>query len=110
MGLFTWLFGCKTSNNSGDNKVVLLKEMTSRFGSDGGWNDVFLKITNSTSTDSTNILVCQGLYKGKTVGLQIEIKSNIDAGITKSGEFNSQVGFAHDAVQLKTLERKAMSL
>src|SRR4028119_1652640 len=91
MGLFTWLFGCKTSRDSGDNKVVLLKEMTSRFNPDEGWNDVFLKITNSTSTDSTNILVCQGLHKGKTVGLQIEIKSNIGAGITKSGELNPQL-------------------
>lgn len=102
MGLLTCLFGCKNSGNNIENKISLLKEITSRYDPNEGWHDIFLKITSSISTDSSKILTCQGLYKGKVVGLQIELKSNIGPGITDNGELNPQIGFVYNAVQLRS--------
>lgn len=114
MGLFTWLFGCKNADNksdiSSDNKTITLKEITSRFDADEGWHDVFFSIVNSTSTDSTRTYICKGLHKGKTVGLQVEIRSDMGAGITPAGELNSQMGFIKNAVQFKSIGEESNEL
>lgn len=43
-------------------------------------------------SNSTHIYVAKGLHHGKIVGIQIEVKSNMPAGITKDGEI-SNIGF-----------------
>jgi hypothetical protein len=114
MGLFTWLFGCKNadnkSDNTSDNKTVVLKEITSRFDADEGWHDVFFSIVSMTSTDSTRTYICKGLNKGKTVGLQVETRKDMGAGITPAGELNSQMGFIKNAVQFKSIGEESNEL
>jgi hypothetical protein len=114
MGLFTWLFGCKNADNkqdmTSDNKTVILKEITSRFDADEGWHDVFFSIVSSTSTDSTRTYICKGLHKGKTVGLQVETRADMGAGITPAGELNSQIGFIKNAVQFKSIGEESDEL
>ncbi|MFN9998775.1 MAG: hypothetical protein ACK52X_04045 [bacterium] len=114
MGLFTWLSACKNTDNksdiTSDNKTNTLKEITSRFDTAEGWHDVFFSIVNSTSTDSTRTYICKGLHKGKTVGFQIEIRSDMGAGITPAGELNSQKGFIKNAVQFKSIGEESNEL
>ena len=113
MGFFSLLFGCKGNNilmqqlNNSDNHA--LEEITSRLDQADGWNDIFLKITSDIKTNTSHVYVAKGLYNGKTVGLQVEISSNIKAGIV-NGEIDGKSGFAYNAVQLKSLGQESDEL
>ena len=113
MGLFSLLFGCKGSNSkmqqSNDFDNLVLEEITSRLDQAEGWSDIFLKITSDVKTNTSHIYVAKGLYNGKTVGLQVEVSSNIRAGIV-NGEIDGKSGFAHNAVQLKSLGQESDEL
>jgi len=114
MGLFTWFFGCKNADNkvdnSADDRSVVLEEITSRFDPEEGWHDCFFKIISSTSTDSTTTFVCKGLHKGKAVGLQFEVRTDMGAGITPAGELNSEAGLVKKAVQIKSIGQESNEL
>ena len=113
MGLFSLLFGCKGSNSkmqqSNDFDNLVLEEITSRLDQAEGWSDIFLKITSDVKTNTSHIYVAKGLYNGKTVGLQVEVSSNIRAGIV-NGEIDGKSGFAYNAVQLKSLGQESDEL
>ncbi len=96
MGVFASLFGC-------GQKSVKLEEITSRTDMEEGFQDVFLAIVNDSKTDSTHIYVVKGLYKNEEVGLQIEVESNMENGITPEGEVNSKGGFVHNAVKISSI-------
>lgn len=112
MGLFSFLFGCKNNysnaqtNNSDNTKI---EEITSRIDPKEGWSDIFLKITEDTKTDISHIYIAKGLYKNKTVGLQIEVSSKIGAGII-DGKPDGKAGFVANAVQLKSIGQESDEL
>lgn len=112
MGLFSFLFGCKNNdsnaktNNSDNTKI---EEITSRIDPEEGWSDIFLKITADTKTDSSHIYIAKGLYKNKTVGLQIEVSSKIGAGII-DGKPDGKAGFVANAIQLKSIGQESDEL
>lgn len=112
MGLFSFLFGCKNNdsnaqaNNSDNTKI---EEITSRIDPEEGWSDIFLKIIEDTKTDTSHIYTAKGLYKNKTVGLQIEVSSKIGAGIV-DGKPDGKVGFVANAVQLKSIGQESDEL
>lgn len=112
MGLFSFLFGCKNNysnaqtNNSDNTKI---EEITSRIDPEEGWSDIFLKITEDTKTDISHIYIAKGLYKNKTVGLQIEVSSKIGAGII-DGKPDGKAGFVANAVQLKSIGQESDEL
>jgi hypothetical protein len=109
MGLFSFLFACKNidnnahKNNSDNTKI---EEITSRIDPEEGWIDIFLKITEDTKTDTSHIYIAKGLYKNKTVGLQIEISSKIGAGIV-DGKPDGKAGFVANAVQFKSIGQES---
>ncbi|MEO8148235.1 MAG: hypothetical protein ABI723_11380 [Bacteroidia bacterium] len=113
MGLLTWLSGCVNNNNNNNNKTqqanqdtVKLEDITSRINPDEGFNDIFLKIVNDTKTDTTHIYIAKGLYKNKTVGLQIEVRSKIGAGFT-DGQVADNGGFIAKGVRLKSIGQES---
>lgn len=112
MGFFSFLFGCKNNgsnaqtNNSDNTKI---EEITSRIDPEEGWSDIFLKITEDTKTDISHIYIAKGLYKNKTVGLQIEVSSKIGAGII-DGKPDGKAGFVANAVQLKSIGQESDEL
>lgn len=108
MGLFSFLFGCKNSNIQAQQTNNLV-DITSRIDKTEGWNDIFLTITSNIKTDTSHIYVAQGLYKGKIVGLQIEVHSNIPAGIV-DGKPDFKSGFVANAVRLKSLGQESDEL
>lgn len=112
MGFFSLLFGCKknannTQANNSDNTKI--EDITSRIDPKEGWSDIFLKITADTKTDTSYIYIVKGLYKNKTVGLQIEVSSNIGAGIV-DGKLDSKAGFVANAVQIKSIGQESDEL
>lgn len=112
MGLFSFLFGCKDNGsnaqtNNSDN--TQLEDISSRIDHEEGWSDIFLKITEDTKTDTSHIYIAKGLYKNKTVGLQIEVSSKIGAGIV-DGKPDGKAGFMANAVQLKSIGQESDEL
>jgi len=65
-----------------------LEEITAHIDPVEGWNDVFLKIIDKTNNENSVIFTCQGLYNGFTLGLKVEVKKNMEAGLLASGEIN----------------------
>jgi hypothetical protein len=109
MGLFSFLFGCSSiSSETPSNKQdsVKLDDITSRINPDEGFYDIFLTIVNDIKTDTTHIYTAKGLYKGKTVGLQFEVKSTIGAGIV-GGQINKGGGFVGKGVLIKSLGQES---
>ncbi|KXK37449.1 MAG: hypothetical protein UZ09_BCD002002013 [Bacteroidetes bacterium OLB9] len=112
MGLFSFLFGCKNNDSNAktnDSDNTKIEEITSRIDPEEGWSDIFLKITADTKTDSSHIYIAKGLYKNKTVGLQIEVSSKIGAGII-DGKPDGKAGFVANAIQLKSIGQESDEL
>jgi hypothetical protein len=110
MGLFSFLFGCKnTDKTQQTNAQVKLENITARLDPQEGWQDIFLKITSDTKTDSSHIYIAKGLYFNKTVGVQIEVSSEIGAGII-NGELEGDSGFVSNAVQLTSIGQESDEL
>lgn len=106
MGILSFLFGNRSVDDAaqqGGN--VALEEITSRVDKAEGWNDIFLKITSETVTDSSYIYIAKGLHNKEVVGLQIEISTHIGAGVINGKA--DQSGFAADAVRIKTIGKES---
>ncbi|MEO8068841.1 MAG: hypothetical protein ABI599_14185 [Flavobacteriales bacterium] len=104
MGLFSLLFGCKDGSSKAqhsDASNVQLEEITARMDPEEGWNDIFLKVTSEVVTDSSHVYIAKGLYKGKTVGLQFEVSSDIGAGLV-DGKL-AQNGFVANGVRIVSI-------
>lgn len=101
MSIFSFLFGCKNNNENNSNNSELV-EITSRLNIEEGWFDIFLKITEDKKTDSSHIYIAKGLYKNKTVGLQIEVSSKIKAGIVND-EIDGENGFLLNGIKFKSI-------
>lgn len=100
MVLFSTLFGCGQNNErTQQTNSPKLADITSRTDTSEGFSDIFLTITSSSKTDTTNIYVGQGLYKNKIVGLKFEVNSKLPFGITTDGEINSKGGFVRNGVK-----------
>ena len=100
MGLFTWLMGCKNSDaqkqETTNQDNIALPDIASRINVADGFVDVFFKIVSDKKSDSSHVYIAKGLYKGKVVGLEFNIKSKIPAGIANrqisgNGSVNSGV-------------------
>jgi hypothetical protein len=111
MGLFSLLFGCGHGQEKNqNNNSKQLYEITSRTDTSEGFSDIFLSITTDTKTDTSHIYIGHGLYKNKTVGLKLEVKSNLPAGITSSGELNSKSGVVWNAVKFISIGQESNNL
>jgi hypothetical protein len=107
MGLLISLFGCNRNNNkipiNNVQDSIKLTDITSR--TEEGFSDVFLTIVSDTKTDTSHIYITKGLYKGRTVGLQFEVKSMINAGIENGHPSGS--GLVDNGVLLKSIGKES---
>lgn len=102
MALSPFLFSCESNHSSpATNDTTVLEEITARIDPQEGWNDIFLKIVKDQKTDSSHIYTVKGLYKKQTVGLQIEVNSNIGAGIL-DGKPDVNSGTARQSVHIRS--------
>ncbi len=111
MGLFSMLFGCGDRQEKNiDTNSKQLYEITSRTDTSEGFSDIFISITSETKTDTSHIYIGQGLYQNKTVGLKVEVKSNLPAGISSSGELNSKGGAVWNAVKFISIGQESNNI
>lgn len=96
--LLCLIISCKYENKDSSNE---LEDITLRIEKEGQFNDIYFNITNEIKTDSTHIYIIKGLYNKRVVGLQIEIKNNIGAGISNQEIVGT--GFKFDAVKFKSI-------
>lgn len=102
ISLFASFVGCANSKN----KESKLEEITSRSDTSGNFSDVFLKIISDDKKDSTHVYVAKGLFKGKTVGLMFEVKSNMTAGLSADGEMDSG-GFINRPIKIISIGKES---
>lgn len=79
-----------------------LEDITSRIDPEEGWNDIFLKISEKTKTQSSVIYTAKGLYKEQVVGISVEVQTNMAAGLLPSGEIN-QDAFYRDGIRFLSI-------
>lgn len=84
-----------------DNEIIL-EEIASRVDTSEGWMDIFLKIVSDTKTEHSHVYIVKGLHKGKIVGFQLELSSQIGAGFL-NGRPNTKGAFVSDAVKLTSI-------
>ena len=77
---------------------MILEDITARFVPEEGWYDIFLKIADQNENDHSVIYIAKGLYEGKVVGLKLEVKKDMTAGLLPSAEIN-QNAFYRNGIQ-----------
>ena len=108
IGLLFFLFGCGQNDKNADlNKSLALQDITSKMDTSEGFVDIYLTIINETTTDTSHIYIAKGLYNGKIVGFQFDVKSNMINGITSEGEINTKEGFNRNAVKIASLGQES---
>lgn len=105
MGFFSLLFGFRSGTSDAqtpsEGRQPALEEITARSDPQEGWKDIFLSIVKTIKTDSTYQYELKGLYKGAIVGLRIDVRTGIQAGI--SGGKPVQAGFVKNGVSLASI-------
>ena len=103
MGFPGFLFSCNGKNDTENSK---LEEITSRIAHEEDWKNIFLKITEETMTDTSHIYIAKGFYKEHVVGLQLEVSSEIGAGIV-NGKPDGKSAFVSNAVQFRSIGQES---
>lgn len=93
MGLLNWLFSRKsaaTKNSNGGlpDRSNDLIDISKHIDTSEGFVDILLTIRNYSVSTTSHIYTVQGRYKNQVVGLRVEIKNGIEAGISETGEIN----------------------
>ncbi|RZK59016.1 MAG: hypothetical protein EOO91_06435 [Pedobacter sp.] len=96
------ILGCGQTEKKETTATDQLEEITAKTNLSEGFADVYLKIVKDTPKDSSHIYIASGLYNGKKVGLQFELKSNIPAGLTKDGGMGSG-GFVSNPIKFSSI-------
>ena len=81
---------------------MVLEEITANIDPEEGWNDIFLRIVYEQELENSFVYIGKGLYNGKTVGLKVEIKKGIVAGLLASGEIN-KAAFYENGIQFSSI-------
>ncbi len=88
---------------------MILEDITARIVPEEGWNDIFLKITDRKENNNSVIYIAQGLYEGNVVGLKIEVRKGMTAGLLSSGEIN-QDAFYRDGIRFFSIGNESDEL
>ncbi len=89
--------------------VMKLEDITARIVPEEGWNDIFLKITDRKENNNSVIYIAQGLYEGNVVGLKVEVRKGMTAGLLSSGEIN-QDAFYRDGIRFFSIGNESDEL
>jgi hypothetical protein len=106
IAFITSLLACSPGTTT---KTDQLEEITSRTDTTEGFSDIYLKIISDQSKDSVHIYLAKGLHNGKTVGIQLEVKSNMPAGLTPEGGMGEN-GFIQNPVTFLSIGKESNEL
>lgn len=96
------ILGCSNASRINDSSGIQLEEIVKKVSEDEGFVDVYLKIISDTKTDSSHIYVAKGVYKKQVLGLEIEVRSNLPAGLV-DGSLGAEGAFASQGVRIKSI-------
>jgi len=96
------ILGCGQNDKQETPIADQLEEITVKTNLSEGFADVYLKIVKDTPNDSSHIYIARGLFNGKKVGLQFELKSNTHAGLTKDGGMG-EGGFISNPIKFSSI-------
>lgn len=94
--------GCSNASRTTLSSGIQLEEIVKEEIEDEGFVDVYLKIVSETKTDSSYIYVAKGLYKEQVLGLELEVRSNLPAGLINSS-LGAEGAFASQGVRIKSI-------
>ncbi len=94
--------GCSNASRTTVSSGIQLEEIVKEEIEEEGFVDVYLKIVSDTKTDSSHIYVAKGLYKKHVLGLEIEVRSNLPAGLV-DGSLGAEGAFASQGVRIKSI-------
>ncbi|TJZ63106.1 hypothetical protein FAZ15_02075 [Sphingobacterium olei] len=63
----------------------------------------FLRLVDEQQTDSSVIYNAKSVFEDDTVGLQVEILKNIEAGVTSDGKIDESKGFVKGSIKLSSI-------
>lgn len=86
-----------------------LEDITSRFSPEEGWNDIFLKITDRADNKDSVVYTAKGLFENQIVGLKLQFKKNMEAGLLPTEEIN-QNAFYRDGIRFFSIGEESDKL
>lgn len=101
MGFLTSFFGYAQKTETSLHSLKDILVVYNKDDGDDGFKDINLSITEQTKSGDIIIYVAKGLFEGKVVGLQFEIKRILPAGINNEGI--DQNGFVKNALTIKSI-------
>ena len=108
MGILSWILGCKNvgenDNSIADSSKIVLNEIVHKKDTtEGDFHDVSLSIISDTFTDTSHTYIGKGLYDGNVVGLKVEVKNGMPAGLIDAKEPINKAAFVHDGVIISSI-------
>ena len=107
------LSGCGNGQQSGQDNAATgeaaMKVNLSQFtvSSASGNPTLFFSLVKSTETDSSKIYLAQALNEKDTLGLQIEVAKNIEAGVFADGTVNEEKAFTEGTIKFSSLGQES---
>lgn len=104
ISVLTVLFatGCNNSSTNTADKTQGFKIEQLSSNKDAEKQQLFLRFTEETNTDSSTVYVAKSLFDKDTVGLRIEVLNDIQPGINKEGR-PVESGFVKGAIKLSSI-------
>lgn len=100
------LIGCGNNQTSNQNTTedAMLANLGQYVAPSATENPaVFLSLVRSTETDSSVVYIAKSLHDQDTIGLQIEVNKDIQAGVYADGEVNEERGFSQGTIKFSTI-------
>ncbi|MFZ4861613.1 hypothetical protein ACL9RF_05455 [Sphingobacterium sp. Mn56C] len=92
--------GTSTSATQSGNTVLSLTQLVNETPS--AKEQFYLRLTDSSVTDSSVVYAVKSLYKSDTVGFNLEVLKDIKPGVTVDGKVDEKNGFVKGALKLSS--------
>lgn len=90
------------ASEGGETNVALTIEQLSN-NADAAKQQLFLRFTEETSTDSSMVYTTKSLFDKDTVGLKIEVLKDIKPGLRSDGNVDEKKGFVRGSIKLSSI-------
>ncbi|WP_140938426.1 hypothetical protein [Sphingobacterium lumbrici] len=92
-------------NNSSPDKQKKSERRLEVFtiNADAAKQQFFLRLVDEQQTDSSVVYNAKSVFEDDTVGLQVEILKDIEAGVTSDGKIDGSKGFVRGAIKLSSI-------
>lgn len=93
--------GNKTKEDGTDKTTPTIEQLSNY--PDADKQQLFLRFTAESNTDSSIVYTAKSLFDKDTVGLKIEVLKNIKPGLRNDGTVDEEIGFVKGSIKLSSL-------